>query len=110
MSERALSEIYELRHYATTTTRSACGLVRPACLTTCREHVTCVHCRDAMKCVTWPPPRPATPTLGESAIRELAELRGRIKALAEDCDQRGLLAVAKALRALLDQPTTPPPK
>lgn len=107
MAERALAEVYsELRHYATVKGDVACGQQDADLVTTCRQHVTCRECLAALgPAGPYAPPRP---TLGDLALKELAELRGRIKALADDCQRRGddadlsAWSVAEALRGLLD--------
>lgn len=90
MSERALAAVFETRHYATVKTGVACGKQDADLVTTCRQHVTCRACLAALgPSGHYAPPRP---TLGESAIRELAELRGRVKALAGEYDGAGAIA------------------
>lgn len=48
MTERALEQVWELRHYAVDHTAAACGDTRPGSVTTSREHVTCEGCRAAL--------------------------------------------------------------
>lgn len=104
MSERALAAVFETRHYATVKTGVACGKQDADLVTTCRQHVTCRACLAALgPAGHYAPPRP---TLGDVAIKELAELRAGVKALLDRYERLGgqvdyYEGVATDLRGLL---------
>lgn len=114
MSEKALADVYELRHLARTHHHTLCGAEGLA--TTCPHHVTCRAClaaygpvRHERRYVVSDPDR-GPDTLGACAIRELAELRGLIKQLADDFDSSGpggptWAQAADYMRYLLDPPS-----
>lgn len=67
------------------------------------QKVKCVYCLQAIRGMPDPlKPVPVLPTVGESAIRELHELRERIKTLADDWETLDHRGGPNELRRLLE--------